>query len=125
LSRNELLRAPVKAYETPENGPIELVVGLNQPSVKVEVIATGVYDFPAFDKRFQERRTEQFSALRRSKSMPNGAFGLNEIVSFDRRTDQRTTLNISNAQALPDGPIAHAELPRGLPLGLPGVFVAI
>jgi all-trans-8'-apo-beta-carotenal 15,15'-oxygenase len=52
---------------------------------------------------------------------PNGVGWV--IGTAFRWSDQRTLLSVFNAQALADGPIAQAELPRGLPPGLHGLFV--
>ncbi len=43
-------------------------------------------------------------------------------TAFDWKTDQ-TLLNVFDARALADGPLATARLPYGLPLGLHGRFV--
>lgn len=46
------------------------------------------------------------------------------IGSFLDVRSKQTGLNVFNAEALADGPIAHASLPYALPLGLHGKFVA-
>jgi all-trans-8'-apo-beta-carotenal 15,15'-oxygenase len=153
----------VKPFQTPDDGPIEVVVSLNSTRVDIQVLAKGGYEFPSFDKRDIGRRTDHLIAMRTSRSAPPGLFAINELVSIDRRSQrlsafdygadhiadehlfvpkanaaagvgwiigtaynwrrQHMALSVFNAQAVADGPIARATVPRVLPPGLHGVFI--
>jgi len=56
---------------------------------------------------------------------PGGAEGEGWLIGTSYNWQQcRTTFSVFNALNVDDGPIAQAQLPYGLPLGLHGQFVA-
>ncbi|MEZ5653065.1 MAG: carotenoid oxygenase family protein [Burkholderiaceae bacterium] len=138
----------------------ELVLDTRGGGARLQALPLSGAEFPVTDPRFAGRPSRHTFLLGGSDSRPDGLFGFNSVMRFDRQSGRtesfdygadvlaeehvfvpapgaaegegwligtaydwrrsRTRLSVFETRSLGDGPIASAELPYGLPLGLHG-----